>query len=556
MDSYKSSPRAHLRIPQKAFQWARARRLTLVAIISTLLLIALFRVHPLYSVEVSLLISFQHGYTSGSSIPPYHSSSSSDKIPRIHLLVPDNKPDANLCKNILTARINRYPTPHILNWGAEFEGEASAFGTHVAKLTVVNKYLSSLPESADSDLVLLVDAFDIWFQLPLRVLLSRYHAINRRANARILKQVGSKRMKEEGVRQSIVVSTQKRCWPGDTAEPWCYAVPQSPLPRDLYGEDTDRDITVWDDDTFKFARFRPRFVNSGIVMGKVGDMKKLYTRLNELWHTEMEGEVHDQAILARIFGSQEYQRRIWQDELNWEKEQQRSSWLPKVMSKDGEKSGLRNSSYGDNHPTRRRPDLEEGKTYQFAMGLDYWSEIGVPTVFSDFDYEWIRWNDTSALHLAWEDHNVTNPLRDSLDDDIIDAAPPFVSLDDAVNTESEGGGGWASQSLFSNLWTGVTPAIVHHNAHRNGLKANREKMWPSLWLQPHARELIAERVAEPSSGKEYANNVGNDEIMTGLSFGAYTDKPGAESLSWGQLCDEDMQEEVFRDGKGVLKLGG
>ena len=100
---------------------------------------------------------------------------------------------------MFTARIGRYPTPHFLNWGVDYESEWAKEGSHMAKMAVVEKYLSTLPDTTDDELVLLVDAWDIWFQLPIELFLQRYHTINARANERISNQIGAERMDEQGV---------------------------------------------------------------------------------------------------------------------------------------------------------------------------------------------------------------------------------------------------------------------------------------------------------------------------------------------------------------------
>ena len=406
-------------------------------------------------------------------------------------------------------------------------------------MIVVKEYLSALPQSNDEDLVLLVDAWDVWFQLPIEVLLQRYDAINLRANERIRNQIGAKRVREYGVAQTIVASTQKRCWPADSADHVCYAVPQSPLPSDLYGDDTDQHITTPEDDSFEYARYRPRYINSGIIMGNVKDMRKLYEELLNIYDDNPD-ETSDQAILARAFGDQEYQRHVWADEHR-----------PKIS--------LRDVKYTHPHPMRRRPHLKK-RSYQYSLGLDYWSELGVSTIFSDHDYDWIRFNDTESIRQAWESHNVTNPQSQTLDKDIANARPPFTSRklltanskavlqevgETAIATASNT---WNEQPLFSNLWTGVTPAVIHHNAYRADLKKIREYRWPDLWLQAHARDLLKQRLDEGE--QSYDSPV---HEVAKIPWGVYTDREGEEQLTWNNVCNAGMQKEVFRDDKGAFE---
>ena len=68
-------------------------------------------------------------------------------------------------------------------------------GLELLKILGVVRYLEGMlskkthPDDRfeENDIVSIADAFDLWFQLPPEVLLSRYHNINRRANKRLYK---------------------------------------------------------------------------------------------------------------------------------------------------------------------------------------------------------------------------------------------------------------------------------------------------------------------------------------------------------------------------------
>ena len=157
----------------------------------------------------------------------------------LHLLIPASKPDQNLCKTVLSAGILNYPSPRLVNWNQEFEDpNLVAGGSHIGKISGIKAYLDGMDVARDSDLVLMVDGYDVWFQLRPQTILDRYFDINRRANERIQKELGDKVVKQHNIHQQIVFSCQKRCWLFSEDDPECYAVPQSSLPDDIYGPET------------------------------------------------------------------------------------------------------------------------------------------------------------------------------------------------------------------------------------------------------------------------------------------------------------------------------
>lgn len=135
------------------------------------------------------------------------------------------------------------------------------------------KYLRALPAEADHDLMLMVDAHDVIFQLPLDVLLHRYATIQRETASQLLTQHGPDQVRKYGLAKTIFMGAEKFCWPLDHKHPACWAVPTSPLRADAYGAKTDKETDS----------NRPRFLNSGTIIGPIGDLRKLYERAHMLW---------------------------------------------------------------------------------------------------------------------------------------------------------------------------------------------------------------------------------------------------------------------------------
>lgn len=485
----------------------------------------------------------------------------------------------NLCKTLLSAAVAGYPTPTIINWGVVFDDPTLvAGGSHLGKIKGVSRWLNTLPSERNQDLVLVVDAYDVWFHLRPDVLLQRYHDINRQANARIRARMG-KAMQLEQIQQTVVFSAQKRSWPWTDDDPAAYAVPQSTLPAHVYGPETD----VISEEPLPFQKVRQRYLNSGNFMGPVGDLKRLFNHSLELAEHDRDQIGSDQKIFAGIFGAQEYEREV----IRW-RHRPRSV---RVMHSVKSFFGRGEETILDPHPTRRRPQALPGRQREFGIGLDYWSLLGHPTVFAEEDSAWVSYNDTGSLELQRqiEEYRVTSPHVKDLPKDIADSRPPFwthTKPRDLPHPELN----WGNVPLYSNLWTGVVPALIHHNAHRDNLKTLRETVWHKMWYQPYARALLNASVLDPRAAVASAvyplapltaasldrlppgpapfpakNHARIQHARTtywgrdGRRGGAVKDrwdasKGEADWLSWNELCgSNESAREVFRDGHGPWK---
>ncbi|KAF3927908.1 hypothetical protein ABW20_dc0106727 [Dactylellina cionopaga] len=192
---------------------------------------------------------------------------------RIHLLIPVTSPNAKFCKTFFSALVNGYPPPFLINYNQTYWQEAIA---RAQKIKGFHTYLNE--RTRDDDIIIMIDGFDVWFQLPLQVLLSRFLKLN----------------------VPVVFGADKKCWPNDMKSVACTAIPQSPLPGDIFGEDTDRQ-TILRSRREKYDNFRPRWVNSGTIIGYAKHVRSVY---EEAWKkVEAAGEVDsDQLILAEVYG--------------------------------------------------------------------------------------------------------------------------------------------------------------------------------------------------------------------------------------------------------------
>lgn len=385
----------------------------------------------------------------------------------------------------------------------------------------------------------MVDGYDIWLQLRPQTLLDRYFDINRRADARIQAELGPAARKH-GIRQKIVFGCQKRCWPWADDDPPCYAVPNSSLPHDIYGPATD----VFDvyNEVNQYMTIRQRFLNSGTAIGTMRAMRKLLNQ--SMVQVPYEANFgSDQYIFSHIFGDQE----IWRASLALD-------------------SGFRGprdfAAFNPRHveEVRSKAAGRDDGNFEFGIGVDYGSEIVLNTIFAEDDTEWLTFSQKGQLVKAAQDRGI-EPGRGRLTglaSDVSTALPPFWTF---TNADLPRRVGWENVSLLTDVWTGITPAVIHHNANRNGAKSLRETWWPFVWFQTHARILLDAYVYSPAlpvavSGYDAARKRKWWPYETrkgGASDG--TAKPGDDDgwLRFDHICKE-YHEELFRDGKGEWVL--
>ena len=441
-----------------------------------------------------------------------------------------------------------YPTPTIINWGRVFDDEnLTQGGSHIAKISGVLQFLKTLDASHDEDLVVVVDGYDIWFQLGPQVLIDRYHELVREANARIESRLGKKAVKELNIHQAIFFGAQKECWPGGDDDMNCYAAPNSTLPEDIYGPDTD---TLIDNEQNPSIRFRPRYMNSGTVMGSLAEMRKFYER-SMFKFNENANFGSDQSIFAGILGEQEYQREVIRLRYRT-KRQEWKMWYDKYFY------GIEEHTILDPHPTRYKMEPVEGAPYEFGVGLDYTSSLGQATVFAEYDSDWVLFNDTTTIVEAYDNMNITSPGAYEINDDVANSLPPFWTtsrLSISLPTQQT----WQDVNMYTNLYTGISPAIIHHNAHRDNLKNLREGVWNKMWFQPHIRDLLTARLHEPYLPVAVTGPKGAEKAWWGpiekrsYGLGAQPDYSLSDWLHWSDLQDDDWSAELFRDDQGPWK---
>ena len=409
--------------------------------------------------------------------------------------MPATESNAELCKGLLSALVLGYPTPTLINWQKRFTSQTLSFnGSHIGKITGTLDFINKLGEEKLDQLMLLVDGYDLWFQLPPSVLHSRFRSVGRQLFNLTETKVGRKTVEKARISQSIIFSAEKDCGPGagQVDEVACYGQPDSPLRPDLYGDDTD----VRDPKTHLPLHKRPSFLCSGFIAGPIRNMKALMERAKQ--KADEKEAMHggsDQRVFNEIFGEQEYWREM-------QRQHHRSIFRKAADAVEGI-LGMSGALITDAHASHRPANVTDAYgPYEFGIGLDYGLELVQSMVFSEFDGRFLTYNQEQATNDVLSGAGMPSPPRvHGLPKDVID---------------DDGGFKWGEQPLYTNVWTGSIPLAVH----LNGIKNMRQGIWDQMWFYPTAKvqlQLKKNKVAQDTDGR---------------------------ALSWTDICQQ-YEAEIF-----------
>ncbi|KAH0556218.1 hypothetical protein GP486_005856 [Trichoglossum hirsutum] len=451
---------------------------------------------PLFSPEIA------HPYSPENITTP--SSSTNKKTKQsFHLLIPASEANSNLCKTLLSAFILNYPPPTLINFNKTFDGENGDGGSHTGKIRGVWDYLAKGEHTADDDIVLVIDGYDVWFQLPPEVMIKRYYRVINEANKRLKSKYGTVyhgQGLDGGVArfaETVVYAADKLCWPNPKEDPACRSIPESTLPRNAWGPRTDEDPD---------GRLnRPRFLNSGNVIGPVADVKAVYGAAVVKVEYQGRGSMGDQFVFSEIFGEQEDDRNAVR----------------------APKSGA-----------VRAGDMvaAEGQRYEFGICLDYGAAMFQTMTHSHDDIEYLVYNGTTYPSVVSEGYQVESQSQHilTLPEDVASLKPPHPTIS------------WKDLPLGTNLHVPSIPALLHFN----GEKSYLHDWWPRMWYHGHARALLRlhtrsplRPIAEAEEGQSWWDMKGG----WGGKGGVWTD--GGEWMDWKDVCGR-FEDAVFGDGEG------
>ncbi|PPJ56901.1 hypothetical protein CBER1_02273 [Cercospora berteroae] len=408
-----------------------------------------------------------------------------------HLLLPATGPNLHFCRLLLSAAVTGYPEPIFIGWDGR--GMYNGSESHLFKITETLTYLRSLPPSADNDLVLLLDAYDIWLQLRPEVMIERYHSVIKQNDERLRQQgLLGKYHGGDYVRNSIVVGPDKIFWPQGIDDPASWAVPESPLPKDSFGPATD----------FIMLTARPRWLNSGTIMGPVGDLRDYFAATLDMvsrrYDSNYEFRNSDQLYFAEVWAEQEIQRRRLRDG-NFE--------APEVL--EGVKGIM--------------PEIPKGRRTEYHICLDYRTEMFQTATAFEKHLTWMRFNLTSETYpdIPQDDRFGGGEVADGwvkdiridkikLTDDILETDPPFAAADEP--TDMPKNQSWSETNLGTNLVTREAFPLFHVT----GDKGIRDRWWPRMWFHPYGEELL-----KATKKKEHVLSSGTTGKQSGLRKGQF-----------------------------------
>jgi hypothetical protein len=392
----------------------------------------------------------------------------------------------------------------------------------------------------ENELVTMLDAYDIWVQLPLEVLISRYYAILEAEDRRIAQRMG-RAADIEDIRAKVVFAATKRCGPNQWQSIACFPIPESPLPRDLFGPGTDTDSGE-----NQFAHVRQRWLVSGFAIGTVRDMRAVFQEAHRRMQlcltqppsgdrpswTRLCHHGSDQSLFNEVLGHQEFQREVMRRHHRTKKERLLDQRPPRPLStplpgSPSPQSTIQGHAIDDPlNPSFPHEELDEaylpGKPYEYGITVDYFSELTHQTSNSLWDAAYVEHSDphTATIMPILPDTPTNCTVRTPKPVDFnVDSVPG--TLDTAGSGQSR----WKGMPLYTELCTGNVPVLIHHNDA--SFKWMRDKLWPKSWWAGKARALLDLRKDQDGP----------------LAGGAHTDT--GLDLSWDHLCPAKYNSELF-----------
>lgn len=501
------------------------------------------------------------------SYPPLHNDTGNGlhkSNPAFHLLIPASESNPELCKTLLSSFVLSYPSPTLINYGKTFDGDGWDKGSHTGKIRGVFDFLNDPRKVKDDDLVMVIDGYDVWFQLPPEIMIRRYHTLITEANDRLRRRYGMVTEGKPGdgtadriqkYTQRVIFGADKVCWPNPKEDPACAAVPYSTLRKDAYGPETDKDPGAYLN--------RPRFLNSGTVIGPAADVRAIYKYAVQKVEEASRGTIGDQFVFAEIFGEQEYLR----ETRRRDSQDTRGRFYDWVSNALGTSESPLSANITINNIT-----AIPGQRYEYSIGLDYESRLFQTMTHSEADVEYITYNSSAYLSSIQAAHPSLHGLPIFLPLDLQKADLPFSYASPGNHTpgpsadESKKGlllpyspaldnlptgyeePDWRTIPLATNVYAASIPPLLHINGDKTLLKT----WWPSLWFHPYSRALLRQYIRSTqtlTAAKAAANGGQKWWDSRGGRGGVWTDN--SEWMAWGEVC-KATEDEVFGDGKGVF----
>ena len=454
------------------------------------------------------------------------------KTAAFHLLIPASNPHLQLCRLIVSSLTMGYPVP-ILN-GYHLTGELDAAVSHLAKVRNIMRYLDDLPPSADDDLMLIVDGYDVVMTLPVDIMIKRYFEVVNDGNAKLEERFGEGSTRDvpggrgDQPRQTILFGADKICWPVDWRRPACWAVPSDTgIPLGAFGHE---DGNMWHN--------QPRWLNSGTIMGPVGDMRLMIAgtleRIRVGYDEHYQFRESDQKYMSDVWADQEYMRSVRELKHKGQVPVEGGEPVPAGGPKDRVMPVLAPRQRTEYHIAMEY----ESALFQTRAGNDQFT--GMPT-FSGPGY-------TTLVQNNFNRRPSFLPYEIRLPTDVVSSITRmFKSIADLQELPNQPAEMIRHLHLGTNLVTKRVYALFHCTGDKNYLN----EYWPSVWFFPYARALLRSAIRDATKGRPLSEELIDGRIWTmAHTYPASTprgDDVGVEAagawadvsdgwLSWGELC--------------------
>lgn len=432
---------------------------------------------------------------------------------------------------MLSAIVLNYPPPTLINFNKPFRLAHWDQISRSGKIRGIYDYLSKNDKVYEDDLVLVVNGQHVWFQLPPEVLIKRFHRILKGANKQLKMGYGRVQLPgatEMGLIQKVMYAADKICWPQQPTGPACASIPISSLPKDAWGNDTDRDPSGQSN--------RPRFLNSGAVIGLAKDVKAVFESAVSKIEEQQHGINDDQAVISEIFGEQELHRDLLRKTYHDIADRWRQ-WITAKVTGVNNTHDPALSYNASSAPTRR---------YEYGLGLDYKMELFQSIARSEADVDFLRLDDVANLPATFAEHGIPSRANFDLASDLPSHPGPFAWHHQTTHVHDVNLTGfehiplntsWRAVSLAANLRVPSVPALLLFN--NDGEDSSLGQWWPRMWFYPHARSLLLRHVRLPLTNVQWDQRGGVGGVWTDTGHW----------FSWRQMC-HGYEEEVFGDGLG------
>ncbi|KAJ5684015.1 uncharacterized protein N7477_000360 [Penicillium maclennaniae] len=430
-----------------------------------------------------------------------------------------------VCRTLTSAMILGYPPPTLLGYGYE-NAHKTEYERTIDQVTRLRNYLKNSKTINDHDFVLVVDALDVFFQLPPQILVERFQDILRTSNKKLQTKYGFAAVQNA---------------PGAPAE-----TVQKYSQRVLFGAILSApDVYGWKTDHYHDGHLnRPRWLNPGTVIGQAADLIIIYDEVLRLIHQQQEKNSDYQA-LTQMFGRQEVVREL---------ERRRTASWPVEMF-----FNLLGIGYATNI-SGISVRLETGHRYEYGIGVDYKSELFFNQIMAKGDVQWLKYSNVTKSERLQMEMAVPRESRLLLPDDIAALPGPFnqtrfakelttrpewnATLDKLPNSDTHS---WHTVPLMTNGHSATIPVL----AHLNGDPKVRDTWWGNMWFFPWARALLR-RYVRSAHGFDAAQSAllgGQDWWdMRGGRGGIWTDDE--TWISFSEIC-EGQERDLFDDDLGL-----